>query len=249
MRTGPRDRDPARNAASADHDAPVLAVRIHGVRSMRRDIDPGDEGGIGGQRGLNFVKLGNLARQRTVIFDELGLKLTQGDAGELALLLQCLEALRPRGPVEAPGPGIHQPVEPLELGGQFAEARSLGGCEPPVLTGGKLVEETAAQVFLQRLPCEGRLTEPGQHGGEIGALGFHGPAALKAGKGNPEPSSIQALHRAQPLVFRLDVFPLGIQVDRHIVIAAGRVGMGVAEPAAADLERPSNSGCATAYLP
>ena len=106
---------------------------------------------------------------RSVLLNELGLELTQGDAGQLALASQFLESLRPLGLVEALGRGFHQPVEPLQLGGQFAESGSLGGSEPPVLAGGQLVEQAAAQVLLQRLPRLGRLTEPGQHGGQGGA--------------------------------------------------------------------------------
>ena len=166
--TGPRDRDPGRDAPGADDHAPVLAVGVGRVRSRGWDIDPGDQGGIGGQRGLDFVQPGDLARQRAVILDELGLELTQGDAGQLALALQVLEPLRPLGLVEVLGRGFHQLVEPFQFGGQFAEAGSLGGCEPPVLAGGQLVEQAAAQVFLQRLPRLGRLTEPGQHGGQGG---------------------------------------------------------------------------------
>ena len=169
VRTGPRDRDPGRDAPGADDHAPVLAVGVGRVRSRGWDIDPGDQGGIGGQRGLDFVQRGDLARQRAVILDELGLELAQGDAGQLALALQVLESLGPLGLVEVLGRGFHQLVEPFQLGGQFAEAGSLGGCEPPVLAGGQLVEQAAAQVFLQRLPRLGRLTEPGQHGGQGGA--------------------------------------------------------------------------------
>ena len=75
----------------------------------------------------------------------------------------------PLGLVEVLGRGLHQPVEPFQRRDQFAEAGSLGGCEPLVLAGGQLVEQAAAQVFLQRLPRLGRLTEPGQHGGQGGA--------------------------------------------------------------------------------
>ena len=169
VRTGPRERDPGRDAPGADDHAPVLAVGVGRVRSRGWDIDPGDQGGIGGQRGLDFVQPGDLARQRAVISDELGLELTQGDAGQLALALQVFESLGPLGLVEALGRGFHQLVEPFQFGGQFAEAGSLSGREPPVLAGGQLVEQASAQVFLQRLPRLGRLTEPGQYGGQGGA--------------------------------------------------------------------------------
>ncbi len=43
---------------------------------------------------------------------------------------------------------------------------SLGGMKPPVLAGGQLVEHASSHAFLQRLPRLGRLTEPGQHGGQ-----------------------------------------------------------------------------------
>ena len=171
----------------ADDDAPVLAVGVGRVRSRGRDVDPGDQGGIGGQRGLDLVQPGDLARQRAVILDELGLELTQGDAGQLALVLQLLEPLGPLGLVEVLGRGFHQPVEPFELGGQFAEAVSLGGREPLVLAGGQLVEQAAAQVFLQRLPCLGRLAEPGQHGGQGGRASILWSRRVQAGEGDPEP--------------------------------------------------------------
>ncbi len=135
------------------------------------------------------------------------------------------------------GRGFHQLVEPFQLGGQFAEAGSLGGCEPPVLAGGQLVEQAAAQVFLERLPRLGRLTEPGQHGGQGGAHGFHGACAFQAGEGDPEPGRIQALHRTQPLVSRLEVLPLGVEVGRQVAVAGGGVGVVVGEQTAADLQR------------
>ena len=140
--------------------------------------------------------------------------------------LQVLEPLRPLGLVEALGRGLHQPVEPLQGGGQVAEAGSLGGCEPPVLAGGQLVEQAAAQVFLQRLPGRGRLTEPGQHGGQGGAHRLLGPGAFQAGEGDPEPGRIQALDRTQPAVARLEVLPLGVEVGRQVVVAVWRCGGG-----------------------
>ena len=73
-------------------------------------------------------------------------------------------------------------------------ARSRG-CEPPVLAGGQLVQEAAAQVFLQRLPRLGRLTEPGQHGGQCGgALNRLVPARSRPVNADREPGRIQALH-------------------------------------------------------
>ena len=194
--TGPRDRDPGRDAPRADDHAPVLAVGVGRVRSRGRDVDPGDQGGIGGQRGLDFAEPGDLARQLSVILDQLGLELAQGDAGQLALVLQLVESLRPLGLVEVLGRAFHQLVEPFQLGGQFAEAGSFGGREPLVLAGGQLVEQAAAQVFLQRLPCLGRLTEPGQHGGQGGACGTYcvRPGAFQAREGDPEPRRVQALH-------------------------------------------------------
>jgi hypothetical protein len=101
-----------------------------------------------------------------VIPDEPGVELAQGDAGPLAPALQVFEPLGPLGPVEARERGLYQPVELLQCGGQFMKAGSLGGREPPVLAGGELVEQAAAQVRLQGLPCLGRLIEPGQDGGQ-----------------------------------------------------------------------------------
>ena len=147
----------------------MLAVGVGRIRSRGFNVDPGDQCGVGGQRGLDFVQRGDLARQRAVIRDELGLELAQGDAGQLALALQVLESLGPLSLVEALGRGFHQLVEPFELGNQFAEAGSLAGREPLVLACGQLVEQAAAQVFLQPLPRLGRLTEPGQHSGQGGA--------------------------------------------------------------------------------
>jgi hypothetical protein len=62
-----------------------------------------------------------------VILDELSLELTQGDAGQLALVLQVFESLGPLRLVEALGRGFHQLVEPLQFARQFAEPGSLGG--------------------------------------------------------------------------------------------------------------------------
>ncbi len=113
--TAPRDGHPGRNAPGADDHAPVLAVGIGRVRTERWDIDPGDHGGIGGQRGLNFVQPGDLAGQRTVIVDELGLELTQGDTRQLALALQLIDSLGLRGLIGALGIGFDQAVEPIEF--------------------------------------------------------------------------------------------------------------------------------------
>ena len=165
-------------------------------------------------------------------------------------LLQVLESLGPLGLVEALGRGFHQLVEPLELGGQFAEPGSLGGCEPPVLAGGQLVEQAAAQVFLERLPRLGRLTEPGQHGGQGGARRIPGFAgAFQAGEGDPEPGLIQALHRTQPLVACLEILPLGVEVGRQVVVALGGVGWSSVSRRRRISSAFSNSGWASACFP
>ena len=50
-------------------------------------------------------------------------------------------------------------------------------------------------------------------------------------------ADVQALDRTQPLVARLGVLPLGVEVGRQVVVAAGGVGVVVGEQAAADLQR------------
>ena len=63
------------------------------------------------------------------------------------------------------------------------------------------------------------------------------PGAFQAGEGDPEPGLVQALDRTQPLVSRFEVLPLGVEVDRQVVVAVGGVGVVVGEQAAADLQR------------
>ncbi len=237
VRTGSRDCDPGRDAPGADDHAPVLAVGIGRVRSRGWNIDPCNQGGIDGQRGLNFAEPGDIARERFVFLNELGLELAQGDAGQLALVLQLRKSLGPLGLVEALGRGVHQFVEPFQCGGQFAESVSLGGCELPVLAGDQLVQQAPAQVFLERLPREGRLTEPGQHGGQGGTHRLFGPAgAVQPGEGDLKPCPGQALHRTQPLVACFEVLPLGVEVGRQVAVAEGGIGVVVGEQAAADLQ-------------
>ncbi len=125
--TRPSDRDPGGVAPGADDHSPVLAVGVGRVRAHLCDIDPGDEGGIGGQRGLDFLQRGDLARDRAIILDQLGLELTQGDAGKLALALLFRKPLCPLGVIKFLGGGFRQLVEPLQFRGQIAEAGSLGG--------------------------------------------------------------------------------------------------------------------------
>ena len=59
--TGPGERDPGRAALRADDHAPVFAVRVGSVWPRWWNIDPGDQGGVGGKRGLDLVQRGDLA--------------------------------------------------------------------------------------------------------------------------------------------------------------------------------------------
>jgi len=128
----------------------MFAVAVGRIWTQRSGVDPGDQGHIGGQRGLDFVQPGDLARQWAVILNELDLELTQGDARQLALALQVFGSLRPPGLVEALGRGFHQLVEPFQIGGQFAESDSLCGSETPILARGQLVEQAAARSSSPR---------------------------------------------------------------------------------------------------
>ncbi len=118
-----------------------------------------------------------------------------------ALALQILESLRSLGLTEALWFGVDQPVEPLELVGQFSKAGPLVGRKPPVLAGGQVIEQAPAEVFLKSLPGLGRLTEPGQHRSQGRAHWLLvGGRTFQAGEGGLEPGRIQALHRkTQPV--------------------------------------------------
>ncbi len=156
-------------------------------------------------------------------------RVAQGDAGELALPLEFFESPGPLGLVEPLGRGLYQLVEPFELGGQFAEAGSFAWCEPPILAGGQFVEQATAQVFLERPPRLGWLTEPGQHRGQGGAPWLGRSGAVQAGESDPEPGRIQTLHGTQPSVSCLDVTPLGVEIVRHVGVAVGGRRVFVAE--------------------
>ena len=91
----------------------MLAVGVGRARPRRCEIDPGDQGGIGRQGGLDLAQPGGLARRRAATPGERRLELAQGDAGELALALQIFESSGPLGLVESPGRRLDQPVEPL----------------------------------------------------------------------------------------------------------------------------------------
>src|SRR5208282_5624312 len=117
-----------------------------------------------------------------------------------------------------------------------------------------------AQVFLQHLPRLGGLTEPGQHGRQGGAHGLLGSGAFQARECDPEPRLILALHCTPPLVSRLDVPPLRVEVGRHPDMNDGCVWVIVGELVAvsgwSSVSRRrristafSNSGCAWAYFP
>ena len=140
------------------------------------DIDPGDEGGIGRQCGLDLFQRGDPARQRVVISGEPGLELAEGDAGPLAPVLQVLEPPRSLGLVEALGRGFHQAVQPLQFRDQFAEAGAFVGSEPQVVAGGQLVEQAAAQVFLERCQASAGCPSRASTAARVGRHDLSAPA-------------------------------------------------------------------------
>ena len=169
IRAGARNRNPSRDALRADDHGPVLAIGVGGARTRQLDVYPGNQSGILGHSRLDFAQAGDLARQGTIILDQLGLKLAQCDAGQCPLAFQVFESLGPPGLVKFLGCRFDQFVEPFQLAGQFAEAGALAGCQPLVLASGQLIEQASAEVLFQALPRVGGLTEPGLHSGQGGA--------------------------------------------------------------------------------
>ncbi len=191
--TGARDRDPRRDPPRADDHAPVLAVGVRRVRSHWWDVDPGNHRGIDGQHVLDFFETGDLACQFFVPLDELGLEFTQGNAGQRSLALQFLEPFRSLGLVEVLGRILHELVEFFELGGQFAESGSFGWGQFLVLTRSQFVEQAATQIFFERLPRLGRLTEPGENGSQNGARRIVGSGTFQTREGDSQPRLLEAI--------------------------------------------------------
>ncbi len=94
----------------------MLAIGVSRVWPGGWDIDPGDQGRIGGQCNLDFVQRRDLAPESSVLLHELGLEFAHGDAGQLALAFQVFESLGALGLVEVLGHGLNHLVEPLQRG-------------------------------------------------------------------------------------------------------------------------------------
>ena len=105
----------------------MLAIGIGRIRPRWFDVDPGDECRIPGQRGLDLVQRGDVALGLLVVLDEPGVEFAQGDARELALVLQVLESARPLGVIAFRWRRFDQAVESFQRRDQVAELSSLGG--------------------------------------------------------------------------------------------------------------------------
>ncbi len=214
----------------------MLAVGVGRVWSRGWDIDPGDQGGIGGQRGLDLVQTGDPARPSSVRPERAWFGTHPGRCWPARAARFRSSNRFARSAWSSPLGVVSTSLSSRSSsGGQFAEAGSLGGCEPPVPAGSQFVEQAPAQIFLQRLPGIRRLTEPRQHGGQRRARWLLGAGgALKAGEGDPEPSRVQTLHPPPPLVARLAVFPLRVEVIGQAAVAVRGVRVFVGEQAEAD---------------
>ena len=122
-----------------------------------------------------------------------------------ALALQVLEPLGPLGLVEVLRAWFPPAFEPFELGDQFAEPRLLGRARAAG-PGGRPARRAGRGPGLPRAPATPRPADrAGPARRPAAAREFVCPGAFQAGEGDPEPGRIQALHRTQPLVARLEV--------------------------------------------
>ena len=91
-RRGPSPyRDPGRDASGANDHAPVLAVGVGSVGPTGGISTHAIRAASAGSAAWISFEPGDLARQGAVILDQLRLELTQGDAGQLAPVLQVFD--------------------------------------------------------------------------------------------------------------------------------------------------------------
>ena len=223
--TGPGDRDPGRDTVLPDDHAPVLADGVDRVRA-RREIDPADQGGLRRERGLDLLQLGHLARQRPVVSGEPGLTRPG--------ILPSGPALRSSnrsvvGLVAALGVVATCRSSRCSGGGQIRGVGLARRCEPPVRAGGQTSSGRPSRSSSSRRHAAAGCPRRASTAAGAGRLGSRDPLT------RPRPvASVRAVPGSQTAGSTgrgLGVLPLGVEVERQVVVAGGGVGV-VCRPAA-----------------
>jgi hypothetical protein len=215
----------------------VLAVGV-GCPGLAEDVQPGDEGGIGRQGGLNLLAIQHLSGDRSVVLFQLMSEVSKLLLGLTQLTQQFGAALAQlRRGFPAGRKALEDCVEALNAADQLGLPGLFG--RGATQARAEIVESATGQALFIALPGVRGLAVASQHGGQEGErrllAGFDGP--LQPGGGEAQADPGERLGGTTPKLFGLGVLAL-LPVDGcQVVVAGGGVGMLLAQHLTLDGQR------------